>query len=217
MGQIAWLPGVRPHVANAVPVRDVLVVGVATQLARTYLPTKLIRTGKGVGLRYLPAWELRAAGRSADLIVEEAKPSSSSHRVIACTTSLQLIEQDSAGWMWIDGAMLSFGPLVSFGSAESASDQRLQLGERAGWLLGDCADESFGLLVLASDPLLWIYEDPHGFGRGGIFDGWLTAARNLRRSQTRSDDVDVQAPVGAIDGRTSRSTGCSPTEEDGEA
>ncbi len=187
VGQIKLFPRSTQRSETVRRFDTVLVVGMADGLNIFALPATLVAAGADLGLRYLAEWELKATGIEPDLMVEELPPSMRSRRVVARTLADEIVEQDDAGWLWVDDVRLDFGPLVSFGSADSAADQQLELGERAAWLLGDCADKTFGLQVRTSGPLLWIFDQPHALGGVGVFAGWLNPARHLSRRAWETD------------------------------
>lgn len=180
MGQVMLFPASPMKRGAPEPVEEVLVVGVCAELDLAAVPESLVRVCDGLALRYLAEWELTAAGLEPLDWVPVPLPSEPERRVIAVTIDDEVIEQDSEGALYGAGdRQVGPGALISFCGARSQDEQKLVLGERAGWLVSRREDESFVFSVHFSEPLLWIYEQPIALGPIGAFGGWMTAASHL--------------------------------------
>jgi hypothetical protein len=180
MGQIMLFPASPMRRAAPEPVEEVLLVGVGAELDLAAVPESLVRVVDGLALRYLAGWELDAAGLDPLDWVPLPLPSAAGRRVIAVTIDAEVIEQESDGALYGAGdVQVGAGSLISFCGARSQDEQRLVLGERAGWLVSRREDDSFVFSVHFSEPLLWIYEQPIALGPVGAFGGWMLAANEL--------------------------------------
>jgi hypothetical protein len=199
MGQITLFPGpvVRAHPSERVA--HVLLAEVDDRLDRWYpVPTDVVRLRPGVGLRYVPAWELAASGARAHLRIQPLTPSAPDRRVIAETLDGQVLEQDHAGSLWLDDTPLHGGPLLSFCALPDQCEATFGLSERAGLLLGDRSEGTFVFTVRVLPQLLWIHERPRMLGVVGTFGGWMLAASQLvndaeerdRKEEIATSDAD---------------------------
>lgn len=195
MGQITLFPRSRLAHASAPPVDRVLIVSVSNSLGRDRpVPSAMVRINDRLGLRYFAEWEIQAGRVTPDLQIVSIEPSRPDRRIIAETVGGEVIEQDRAGALWIDGERLANGALISFCTlAADSQEQELALGQRAGWLFGSREEEAFSFSVRACDHLLWMYQIPEVLGSPGTFGGWMIAASHLT---TRASDGGAAARSG---------------------
>lgn len=181
MGQIMLFPASPMRSAAAPePVEEVLLVGVGAEFDLGAVPESLVGVCDGLGIRYLAEWELHAADLEPAEWVPPSLPSRHGRRVIAVTIDGEVIEQDRTGALYGGGdRQLGAGSLISYCGVRTQDEQRLNLGERAGWLMSRMEAESFVFSVHISEPLLWVYEAPVALGPVGAFGGWMTAASQL--------------------------------------
>lgn len=186
MGQLTLFPRQHMPTQTPGPVDEVLLIGVAAELDLTKVPSELVRVSHGLGVRYLPAWELAAAELEPLDWVAPVLPSRPGRRVIAVTIDDEVIEQDGSGTLYGNGnRSVGRGALISYCGVRSQDEQELPLGERAGWLVGRMECGSFVLSVHVSEPLLWVYERPVVLGAFGAFGGWMVAAAHLLPGSAR--------------------------------
>ena len=202
MGQITLFPRAAV-ISPCVPVERVLVAVVDDALDQDRpVPACLVRLNDRLGLRYLPRWELDAAGMQPQLTITTLEPSKPGRRVIAETLAGEVIEQDRGGHIWIDDQRLQGGALVSFCALPSMDEQQLTLGERAGWLLADHQDDGFVFSVRVSGPVVWMHGVPRTLGVVGTFGGWMAAAVHLLPRADASYEEDGAFGSGSGDTST---------------
>jgi hypothetical protein len=178
MGQIRLFPFPR-HAAPAPTVRPaVLVVGVddACDLAR--VPSDLVQVDAQLAIRYVAGWEVRATALTPDVWISPPT-GSGGRRAIARTLADRSIEQDERGVLLCNGQEIAGGALLSFGSLGSCAEGTLELGQHAGWLVGERTTDAFRFAARTSERLLWVFAEPIALGVPGVFCGWMTAAAHL--------------------------------------
>ena len=173
-GQLGLFP--QPdRVDDPTPIARVLIIAVEDALARRRaVPTQIVRLDREVGARFVPEWELRASELEPAFWISEIAPSALDRRVLFETLTSEVVEQDSAGRLWLDDEPLLPESLIAFGSADSRWDGELVIGERAALLLGSETSTGWEIRLRRTMPVLWIHELPLVRGRRVPLPGWMT-------------------------------------------
>jgi hypothetical protein len=157
------------------PIARVLIVAVEDALARRRtVPDRVIRLDREVGARFVPEWELRASELEPAFWISEITPSALDRRVLFETLTSEVVEQDTAGRLWLDDEPLLPEPLIAFGSAESQWDGELVIGERAALLLSSELPTGREIRLRLTMPVLWIHDLPLVRGCRVPLPGWMT-------------------------------------------
>jgi hypothetical protein len=213
MGQITLFPGPVVRAQRSERLAHVLLAEIDERLDCWYpVPTEIVRLRRGLGVRYVHAWELAASGARAHLRIEPLAPSAPDKRVIAETLDGQVLEQDRAGSLWVEDTLLLGGPLLSFCALPDQCEATLGLSEHGGVLLGERVGDAFVFTVRALPQLLWIHERPRMLGVVGAFGGWMLAASQLVDDLDVADREEELVTSGADD----RHTTARPEPDDGE-
>lgn len=157
------------------PIARVLIVAVDDALARRRaVPTCVVRLDREVGARFVPEWELRASELEPAFWISEITPGAFDRRVLFETLTSEVVEQDTAGQLWLDDEPLLPEALIAFGAVESRWDGELVIGERAALLLSSEQSTGCEIRLRLTTPVLWIHDLPLVRGRRVPLPGWMT-------------------------------------------
>jgi len=162
------------RVDDPTPIARVLIVAVEEGLARRRaVPDRVIRLDREVGARFVPEWELRASELEPAFWISEITPSALDRRVLFEMLTSEVVEQDTAGRLWLDDEPLLPESLIAFGSVESRWDGELVIGERAALLLSADVRTGCEIRLRLTAPVLWIHDLPLVRGHHVRLPGWM--------------------------------------------
>lgn len=151
-----------------------LTVGIDDRTVRLApIPQDVVAVDEMLGLRFLPEWEVHAAGIEPGFWIRPMEPRYSERRVLFETLSAAVIEQDERGRLWIDDDLLHRGLLVGFGAPHSRVEGALHLGSRASLLLVQESRHGWELTLRVTTPVVWIYARPNLSDGMPMVSGWL--------------------------------------------
>ncbi len=172
-----------PSVAKSTPGRRTVLVGVADALLeRRSLPARgrVAVDDSSLVLQYVPESLLSEADLEPDIRI--AVP-----RRDACCAPLfltlmgEMVQQDQALRLYIDGALQEPGPLRLFGSGQD--EGQLRLGRAAILVVGTQTSGGWRIRLGMSAPLLWVYSMPSVADPRPRLDGWMDEASRRTRDR----------------------------------
>lgn len=177
--QLLLFPGARRVLQAHAGERRVFVAAVDDELA-SELPTVPVPMDDQISVRYVRGAEVVGGRLTADFWIDRPEASAFDRRVILITLADDVLEQDSIGRLWLNGAQLEGGVLVDAAQPVGASST-FSAGAAAALLCMHRELRRCAIVVNVIGPVLWVFEQPRALAPGPILEGWRVIARELWR------------------------------------
>lgn len=156
----------------------VVIAGVADQLIQARaVPDRLIRFGSDIAVRFMPEWELVAAGLEPAFWILPVVAGGLDRQVLVETLGEDVVEQDEAGRIWLNGGLAQPAYLAGFGSLSSGPSTPAQIGQPFALLLMERSQTGWALRIHVTAPVLWVHASARPVQGWPALDGWIRVAR----------------------------------------
>lgn len=176
-----WL---REEASGPAPVARVVIAGVADRLIEARpAPDRPIRFERDLAVRFMPEWEIEAAALEPAFWILPLQAGAPDRTVLLETFGEEVVEQDKAGRIWLNGCLAQPPHLVGCGSLSLGPSTPAQVGQPFALLLMERSQTGWAFRIHVTGPVLWVHAPARPVEGWPVFDGWIAVARSAADAQ----------------------------------